>query len=176
MKINSIYSQHLSNALHLQFASETKDIIEKFDPSELKIVPQYEILRASIEKEDLCYKIIHKSNLSEAKEDADQVRDAVIIGINDAVRTALRHFTPTVRDDTSGDGTTGGGTSEYTGADKLLNCRWRITYFRFDSNSKKIEAGFEVKTCKDCALTCNFNKDGNCKTSKLCPIDYEKEK
>jgi hypothetical protein len=98
MKINGINTQHLSNALHLQFASETKGMIEKFDPSELKIAPQYEILRASIEKEDLCYKIIRKSNLSEAKEEADQVRDAVIIGINDAVRTALRHFTPTVRD------------------------------------------------------------------------------
>ncbi|MDR1340533.1 MAG: DUF6261 family protein [Prevotellaceae bacterium] len=96
MKINSLNSQHLTHALHLQFASEAKGIIEKFNPSALKISPQYEILRASIEKEDLCYKIIRKSELSEAKEDADRIRDAVVIGINDAVRTALRHFDPAV--------------------------------------------------------------------------------
>jgi hypothetical protein len=59
MKIDSI--QHLTNTLHLQFTNKTKSKIEKFDPVVLKIVAQYELLCASIEKEDLCYKIIRKS-------------------------------------------------------------------------------------------------------------------
>jgi hypothetical protein len=96
MKIENIHSQHLTQALHLQFAGEAKGLMEKFNPSELKIVPQYESFSASVEKEDICYKIIRKSDLSEAKENADQERDALIVGINEAVRTALRHFTPTV--------------------------------------------------------------------------------
>jgi hypothetical protein len=92
MKIKPITLMHLSNALHLQFAGETKELITKFNPSALKIVPQYDDFCTKIEKEDLCYKVIRKSDLSEAKEDADQSRDAVITGINDAVRTAVRHF------------------------------------------------------------------------------------
>ncbi|MDR1602542.1 MAG: DUF6261 family protein [Tannerella sp.] len=96
MKIESIYSHHLTQALHLQFAGEAKGLMEKFDPKTLKIVPQYEVFRASVEKEDLCYKIIRKSDLSEAKEDADQARDVVFTGISEGVRTALRHFDTTV--------------------------------------------------------------------------------
>jgi hypothetical protein len=92
MKIENIHGLHLSNALHLQFVGETKGLIEKYSPSALKIVPQYDDLRVKIEKEDLCYKVIRKSDLSEAKENADQARDAVIIGISEAVRTAVRHF------------------------------------------------------------------------------------
>jgi hypothetical protein len=98
MKIKNIDITHLSQALHLQFVTETKSLIEKFDPSALKIVPQYEVFRTSVEKEDLCYKIIRKSDLSEAKEDADQARDALILGVNEAVRTALRHFDSSVTD------------------------------------------------------------------------------
>jgi hypothetical protein len=96
MKIESIYSQHLTQALHLQFAGEAKGLMEKFNPPALKIAPQYDVFRASVEKEDLCYKIILKSDLSEAKEDADQARDAVITGLHEGVRTALRHFDTTV--------------------------------------------------------------------------------
>jgi hypothetical protein len=96
MKIESINSQHLTNAFHLQFANETKSKIEKFNPVVLKIGPQYELLCTSIEKEDLCYKVIRKSDLSESKENADQARDAVVKGINEGVRTAVRHFDPAV--------------------------------------------------------------------------------
>jgi hypothetical protein len=96
MKIEKIYSARLTQALHLQFAGGATGLVEKHNPETLKIVPQYKVLRASVEKEDLCYKIVRKSDLSEAKEDADQKRDALIIGLNDGVRTTLRHFDPAV--------------------------------------------------------------------------------
>jgi hypothetical protein len=98
MKIDNIHSQHLTQALHLQFAGEARSLIEKFNPSALKIVPQYETFRSSIEKEDMCYRIINKSDLSEAKEKADQARDVIILGINDGVKTALRHFDAAVNE------------------------------------------------------------------------------
>ena len=96
MKVRIINIRHLSQALHLQFVREVKSLIEKFTSLVSKFAPQYAVFSASVEKEDLCYKVIRKSDLSEAKEKADQARDAVIVGINDAVRTALRHFDPAV--------------------------------------------------------------------------------
>ncbi|MDR2775504.1 MAG: DUF6261 family protein [Tannerella sp.] len=98
MKIDIINTQRLSQALHLQFADEAASLIEKYSFLTSKIAPQFAIFRASIRKEDLCYKIIRKSDLSEAKENADQARDAVITGISEAVRTALRHFDTTVKE------------------------------------------------------------------------------
>jgi hypothetical protein len=96
MKINSIHSHHLTQALHLQFTGGTRDLIEKFNPAALKIGPQFETFRASVEKEDLCYKIIHKSDISESKKEADQARDNIILGINNGVKSALHHFDVTV--------------------------------------------------------------------------------
>jgi hypothetical protein len=96
MKINNIHNSHLTQALHLQYNFEARDLIGKFDPSTLKIVPQYDVFCEKVDREDLCYKIIRKSDLSEAKENADQDRDTVIVGINEAAKTALRHYNPTV--------------------------------------------------------------------------------
>jgi hypothetical protein len=98
MKVRIINISHLSQALHLQFVSEIKSLGEKFYHLVSRFAPVFAVFCASVEKEDLCYKIIRKSDLSEAKENADQSRDAVILGINEAVRTALRHFEPAVNE------------------------------------------------------------------------------
>jgi hypothetical protein len=98
MKIESIHSQHLTQALHLQLAGEAKGLIEKFDPSVLRIVPQFEKFRICVEKEEICYKVIHKSDLSEAKENADKERDTLIVGINNGVKAALHHLDPAVNE------------------------------------------------------------------------------
>jgi hypothetical protein len=99
MNIAVINTQRLSQALHLQYNIEARDLMGKFNPSTLKIVPQYDDFCLKVDREDLCYKVIRKSDLSEAKENADQARDTVIIGINEAVRTAaVRHFDPAVNE------------------------------------------------------------------------------
>jgi hypothetical protein len=92
MKIEKIHSNHLSHALHLQFAGEAKELIEKHDPNTLRVAPQFDVFRVAVEREDLCYKIIRKSELSAEKEECDHRRDAILVGINDALRAALRHF------------------------------------------------------------------------------------
>jgi hypothetical protein len=96
IKIGSINSQHLTQALHLQFVTDTRGLVRKFDPAALKIVPQYEVFSAKVDQEDSCYKIVQKSDLSESKKDADEARGSIITGINEYVKANLRHFDPTV--------------------------------------------------------------------------------
>jgi hypothetical protein len=91
MKLERVYLYHLSAGLHLQFVVEVRNIIWKFNPNTLKIEPQYEVLRICIEKEDLCYKNIRKSNISELKMNSDQARDSLVTGTNETLKTAHRH-------------------------------------------------------------------------------------
>jgi hypothetical protein len=98
MKIESIKIYLLSNALHLQFALEALNLMEQSDPGRLKIAGQYEVLKTCVEREDACYKIIRKSDLSILKEDSDHSRDTAVIGIKDAVKSSLRHFDTEVRE------------------------------------------------------------------------------
>jgi hypothetical protein len=96
MGILKIKMYSLSNPLHLQFVLDVLNLIQKFNPELLKVVSLYEILQACIEIEDLCYKIIYKSDISKLKKDKDHERDTVIISIKDAVKSALRSLDPNV--------------------------------------------------------------------------------
>jgi hypothetical protein len=90
MNILKIRMYLLSNPLHLQFVIEVLNLIKLFNPELLKIVPQYKILLACIEMEDLCYKVIRKSDISKLKKGKDHERDMTIMSIKDTVKTALR--------------------------------------------------------------------------------------
>jgi hypothetical protein len=97
MKIERIKNYLLSNALHLQFVIAVLNLIEKFVQNLSKITAQSEVFRASVNKEELAYKVIRKSDLSAVKEESDQARDTIFIGIKDAVKSLLRHFDANVR-------------------------------------------------------------------------------
>jgi hypothetical protein len=97
MKLGNIKSYLLSNALHLQFVIAVMNLIKKFVHVLSKITAQSEILQVSIDKEDLCYKVIRKSDLSAEKEECDQARDTIITGVKDAVKSSLRHFDAGIR-------------------------------------------------------------------------------
>jgi hypothetical protein len=97
MKIERLKNYLLSNALHLQFVIAVLSLIKKFAQHLSKITVQSEVFRVSVEKEDLCYKVIRKSDLSAVKEDSDQARDTIIIGIKDAIKSLLRHFDSNIR-------------------------------------------------------------------------------
>jgi hypothetical protein len=90
MSILKIKIYLLSNPLHLQYVLEVLNLIRKFNPELLKVVSQYEIFQACVEIEDLCYKIIRKSDISKLKKGKDHERDMTIMSIKDVVRTALR--------------------------------------------------------------------------------------
>jgi hypothetical protein len=98
MKIESIRNYLLSNALHLQFFIAVLNLIGKFRQILSKITAQTDALQTCVDKEDLCYKVIRKSNISAVKEESDYERDTVILGIRDAVKSLLRHFDINVRE------------------------------------------------------------------------------
>jgi DNA-binding FrmR family transcriptional regulator len=92
MKIECVKSYFLSNALHLQFVVAVLNLIGKFGHNFSKIATQVEALQKSADREDLCYKVVRKSNISAVKKDSNKARDSIIIGIKDAVKSLLRHF------------------------------------------------------------------------------------
>jgi hypothetical protein len=97
MKLVNIHNNHLTNALHLQFIIDVIKVIRKFNFILLKIPALFENLCKCAEKEELCYKIIHKSNLSELKMEKDHARDTLVLGIKDELKAALRHFDENIR-------------------------------------------------------------------------------
>jgi hypothetical protein len=81
-----------TNALHLGFFIELVNLIMKFGVDVLKVLVPFEVLRACVAKEDLCYKVVRKSNISALKEKSDHARDMIILSIKDIIKSALRHF------------------------------------------------------------------------------------
>jgi hypothetical protein len=96
-KIKNINTNQMSNALHLKYFMEVIKIMLKFNGILLKINRLYNILRECVDREDICFKPIRKSNISALKKKNDKERDALLVGINEALRTALRHFDEIVR-------------------------------------------------------------------------------
>jgi hypothetical protein len=82
----------LSNTSHLKFFIAVMTILKKFSSILTKITPQVNVLNACIEKEDIGFKVIRKSNLSVLKKKADKARDTIVLGMKDAIKSALRHF------------------------------------------------------------------------------------
>jgi hypothetical protein len=49
-------------------------------------------------KEESCYKIVRKSDLSRMKEEMDKARDTVIIGVKHMIKAGIRHFDKDIRE------------------------------------------------------------------------------
>ncbi|MDR0604346.1 MAG: DUF6261 family protein [Bacteroidales bacterium] len=97
MNIKNIRIYLLSLALHLQFLIEVMNLIRKFGPDVLEIQKLYDTLCAAIKKEELCHKVVRKSNISDLKQEVDLKRDNLVLGIKDALKSALRHFDNAIR-------------------------------------------------------------------------------
>jgi GGDEF domain-containing protein len=98
MNIIILKIRRVTNALHLRVFKAISKLIEKHDPVALNINDQYIIFQVCIEKEDLCFKIIRKSNLSAQKKKSDKVRDELLKAIKDALKSICRHFDEAVRE------------------------------------------------------------------------------
>jgi hypothetical protein len=94
-----------------------------------------------------------------------------MLGFSDYGKTSIIPFTFEAL--ANGEGSSGENADLETGSFKLLNCTWTITYFRFDSEGKKVTVGSTLKTCKDCAYNCKFTELGNCTYPSLCPVDED---
>jgi hypothetical protein len=97
-KIDSIRPSQMSNASRLKFFAEVLRIILKFNVVLVKVNKLYNVFRDCVDKEDIYFKTVRKSNISALKRKNDKERDALLVGINDALRTALRHFDEMVRE------------------------------------------------------------------------------
>jgi hypothetical protein len=98
MNIEIINCSRFTNGLHDQLATEIKKHVEKHDPKMLNVVSQFDILCMELDKENECYKIVRKDNYSILKEEVDFERDTLLIGIFDAIKSALRHFKPQIKE------------------------------------------------------------------------------
>jgi hypothetical protein len=97
-EIDNIRPYQMSNASRLKFFAEALKIILKFNLVLVKINKLYNVFRDCVDKEDMYFKTIRKSNISALKKKNDKERDSLLVGINEALRTALRHFDEIVRE------------------------------------------------------------------------------
>jgi hypothetical protein len=98
MKLKNAKIYKFSSALRLKYLKEILLLISKFELVALKITELLNIFAACVDKEDTCYKIVRKSNISMKKEESDKARDAIIIGIKHAIKSGLRHFNDAIRE------------------------------------------------------------------------------
>jgi hypothetical protein len=70
---------------------------DKFHAVRMRLSELLGILRTCVDKEDLCYKVIGKSDISSTKEEIDQERDELVIGIRDLLKSSSHHFDENVR-------------------------------------------------------------------------------
>jgi hypothetical protein len=96
MKVKTVRSHQFTNALHLQFFIAVINLIKKFNSDTLKISVLFERLKACIKKEEICHKVIHKSDLSALKAECDQERDDIVTGMGKSIKSSLAHFDPKV--------------------------------------------------------------------------------
>jgi hypothetical protein len=96
MKIKSIKNRQLTNALHLQFMIEVVVLIVKFNMA-AKLGALIDAFRMLVDREDLSQKVVRKSSLSDLKAEKDLERDNLLLGIQDALKSLLRHFDANIR-------------------------------------------------------------------------------
>jgi Skp family chaperone for outer membrane proteins len=96
--LKNVKSYRFTNALHLQFTLEILVLLTKFDWLKLKLIDLFDIFKVCIEQEESCYKIVHKSNLSNLKQESDYARDTIIVGIKHMLKAGIRHFDKEIRE------------------------------------------------------------------------------
>jgi hypothetical protein len=97
MKLVNIHKSHLTNALHLQFILQVIKLIKKFNAVLLKIPVLFDNLCKCAEKEEFCYKVDNKSDLSELKMEIDHARDMLVLGTKKLIVLSTTHFDENVQ-------------------------------------------------------------------------------
>lgn len=85
-------------ALRLKYLREILLLINKFDIVVSNITDLLAVFSACVDQEELCLQIIRKSNISNKKEEIDNIRDTIIMGINHIIKAGLRHSNKEVRE------------------------------------------------------------------------------
>ena len=96
LAIKSSHNSHFRNSEHFQFITEVRDLIQKYGADKLAIEELAAEFALCFKNEDEAIKKIVKSAITADIEAADQTRDITFRGLADTVKTALKHFDPTV--------------------------------------------------------------------------------
>jgi L-lactate utilization protein LutC len=91
-KIFGIALADLTNSEHFEFISEVIELIKKFGAAALNIIAEFAVLQDLFAKEDICMKIIPKSEYTEMIKEADKARDLSFYGIVQYVKSYLNYF------------------------------------------------------------------------------------
>ena len=96
MKVAKIDSR-MRNAEHIQFITEIRDAINKFNPNSLNLGGLFNEFMELYIKEDTAYRTVNKSALTEELQKADEVRDDILRGMTLLVHSCLYHFDENVK-------------------------------------------------------------------------------
>jgi hypothetical protein len=97
MKIKRITLDYLRNEEWFNFFTEFKTFVEETTAENLDIITLFEIFLTLYKQVDDTVEQIRKSNYTALIVQKDEVRDNTFRGLNDAVRSALRHYIPEKR-------------------------------------------------------------------------------
>jgi hypothetical protein len=98
IKIEKTRNYQYTSALHLQFFTALLFLIDKFGANALGIFALVEKIRICIISEEMCFKIIRKSDISNLKAESDHARDDIVAGIKKILEAASHHFDPKIRE------------------------------------------------------------------------------
>ena len=92
------FSLHsLQNEEHFKFQCDFDGLVQLYTPATLRIEAVYNVYKPLFENESDALNLVRKNSYTQTLCDADGVRDTTINGIEDAVKSALKHFNPEVK-------------------------------------------------------------------------------
>jgi hypothetical protein len=97
-RIDNVRKYQMPHGLHLKFMIAVLLILLKYEITKVKMRDLIDKFSACIDKEDLCYKNVRKSDLSIQRAEKDHERDDMVIGVKNVVKTALFHYDQKVRE------------------------------------------------------------------------------
>jgi len=112
LKISDCPLSRFQNEEHYMFQTEFNGLINYFTVASLLIATEYATYFPSYTDEGEALNFVRKSNYSEMLHATDLLRDNAIDGMDDAIKSGLKHFNPAIREasirlktlrDTSGD-------------------------------------------------------------------------
>jgi len=98
MEILNARLHDFRNEEHFNFHAEVNDLIVRFTVEALKIERYYPDFSSALTAEAEALDVVQKSIFTGPIADADHTRDNTILGMEDMVDAALRHFKSDVRD------------------------------------------------------------------------------
>ena len=97
LKIKDSPLSRFQNDEHYNFHTDVNGLIIYFTAASLLIVAEYAAYSPLLEDEGDALNFVRKSSYSQALSESDKVRDNTIYGMDDAIKSGLKHFDAAIR-------------------------------------------------------------------------------